>query len=44
MQIKLQLKTNKIYESLEKRLAALEKMYSENMENMEKYVRNQKIE
>lgn len=34
-------KTNKICESLEKRLASLEKMYSENMENMEKYVRNQ---
>ena len=34
-------KASKVYESLEKRLAALEKMYSENMENMEKYVRNQ---
>ena len=34
-------KTNKVYESLEKRLHSLEKMYSENMENMEKYVRNQ---
>lgn len=34
-------KTNKVYESLDKRLTALEKMYSENMENMEKYVRNQ---
>ena len=28
-------KTNKVYESLDKRLTALEKMYSENMENME---------
>ena len=27
--------------SLEKRLTDLEQMYSENMENMEKYVRNQ---
>ena len=34
-------KTNKVYESLGKRLGNLEKMYSENMENMEKYVRNQ---
>lgn len=34
-------KTNKVYESLDKRLTALEKMYSENMENMEKYVKNQ---
>lgn len=34
-------KTNKVYESLDKRLSSLEKMYSENMENMEKYVRNQ---
>lgn len=34
-------KTNKVYESLDKRLGSLEKMYSENMENMEKYVRNQ---
>ena len=34
-------KANKVYESLDKRLSALEKMYSENMENMEKYVRNQ---
>ena len=34
-------KASKVYESLEKRLSALEKMYSENMENMEKYVRNQ---
>jgi hypothetical protein len=34
-------KTNKVYESLDKRLGNLEKMYSENMENMEKYVRNQ---
>ena len=33
--------TNKVYESLDKRLSSLEKMYSENMENMEKYVRNQ---
>ena len=31
----------KVYESLNKRLKNLEKMYSENMENMEKYVRNQ---
>ena len=34
-------KASKVYDSLEKRLAALEKMYSDNMENMEKYVRNQ---
>ena len=34
-------RANKVYESLDKRLTALEKMYSENMENMEKYVRNQ---
>ena len=34
-------RSNKVYESLDKRLTALEKMYSENMENMEKYVRNQ---
>ena len=34
-------KTNKVYESLDKRLSALEKMYSDNMENMEKFVRNQ---
>ena len=34
-------KTNKVYESLEKRLNALENMYSKNMENMEQYVRNQ---
>jgi len=34
-------KTNKVYESLDKRLSALEKMYADNMENMEKYVRNQ---
>ena len=34
-------KASKVYDSLEKRLTALEKMYSENMENMEKYVRNQ---
>ena len=34
-------KANKVYESLNTRLTALEKMYSENMENMEKYVRNQ---
>lgn len=34
-------KASKVYDSLEKRLSDLEKMYSENMENMEKYVRNQ---
>ena len=34
-------KANKVYEGLDKRLTALERMYSENMENMEKYVRNQ---
>ena len=34
-------KASKVYDSLEKRLVALEKMYSDNMENMEKYVRNQ---
>ena len=34
-------RANKVYESLDKRLTALEKMYSDNMENMEKYVRNQ---
>ena len=34
-------KTNKVYESLEKRLNDLENMYSKNMENMEQYVRNQ---
>ena len=34
-------KANKVYESLNTRLTSLEKMYSENMENMEKYVRNQ---
>ena len=34
-------KANKAYDNLNKRLTALEKMYSENMENMEKYVRNQ---
>lgn len=34
-------KTNKAYERLEKRLIDLERMYSENMENMEKYVKNQ---
>ena len=34
-------KTNKVYESLDKRLTALEKMYSENMENMEKKKKNQ---
>lgn len=34
-------KASKVYDSLEKRLSALEKMYSENMENMERYVRNQ---
>ena len=34
-------KASKVYDSLEKRLSDLEKMYSENMESMEKYVRNQ---
>jgi len=34
-------KAGKVYDSLDKRLTSLEKMYSENMENMEKYVRNQ---
>ena len=34
-------KASKVYDSLEKRLSDLEKMYSENMENMERYVRNQ---
>ena len=34
-------KASRVYESLEKRLTDLEQMYSENMENMEKYVRNQ---
>ena len=34
-------KAGKAYDSLDKRLTSLEKMYSENMENMEKYVRNQ---
>ena len=34
-------KTNKICESLEKRLSSLEKMYSDNMESMETYVKNQ---
>ena len=34
-------KASKAYDSLDKRLTALEKMYSDNMENMEKYVRNQ---
>ena len=34
-------KASKAYDSLNKRLTALEKMYSDNMENMEKYVRNQ---
>ena len=32
------------FDSLEKRLTALEKMYSENMENMEKYAEIKKIE
>ena len=33
--------TNKVYESLNTRLKNLELMYSENMENMERYVKNQ---
>ena len=37
----ISIKTNKVYERLEKRLNDLEEMYGKNMESMEKYVNNQ---
>ena len=37
----MSIKTNKVYERLEKRLKDLEEMYGKNMESMEKYVNNQ---
>ena len=37
----LAIKTNRVYERLEKRLKDLEEMYGKNMESMEKYVNNQ---
>ena len=37
----ISIKTNKVYERLEKRLKDLEEMYGKNMESMEKYVNNQ---
>ena len=37
----LAIKTNRVYERLEKRLKYLEEMYGKNMESMEKYVNNQ---